>query len=156
MPELPDLRILAEAFTAALAGRTLTDIRVKQPLVLRGTTSDLHSLETQLLEHVEQRGKFLLLHFGRGRIVLNAMLTGRLGLAPPGKKPLPQTAITFTFGARPHGRRHPSLAAWTKRAAWVPADDETVELRYRDPKKMGKIYLLPGGFVTTWCRSCQL
>ena len=66
MPELPDLRILAEAFTAALSGRDLLDISVKQPLVLRGTTSELSALTGTRLTRVEQRGKFLLLHLTHG------------------------------------------------------------------------------------------
>jgi formamidopyrimidine-DNA glycosylase len=30
-------------------------------------------------------------------------------------------------------------------APWLPPDDAPVELRYRDPKRMGKVYLLPDG-----------
>ena len=35
--------------------------------------------------------------------------------------------------------------AWTRGAAWLPADDATPEVRYRDPTQMGKVYLLPAG-----------
>ena len=145
MPELPDLRILSEAFTAALGRRPLLRTRVKQPLVLRGTTSELAGLEGAVLDSVEQRGKFLILHLASGRIVINAMLTGRLGLAVPGSKAFAQTAVTFEFGSR-HGKpsgRH--TAAWTRKGAWLPTADAPVELRYRDPRKMGKVYVLPEG-----------
>ena len=37
------------------------------------------------------------------------------------------------------------MAAWTKDAAWLPPDDDPVELRYRDPKRMGKVYVVPQG-----------
>ena len=40
-------------------------------------------------------------------------------------------------------------ASWTQGAPWLPPDDEPVELRYRDPKKMGKVYLLPAGVERT-------
>ena len=73
------------------------------------------------------------------------MLTGRLGLAAPGSKPFTSTAVTFTFGPRavaPVARR---LAAWTRKADWLPPDAESVELRYRDPRRMGKVYVLPAG-----------
>ena len=30
-------------------------------------------------------------------------------------------------------------------APWLPPDDEAVELRYRDPKRMGKVYVIPNG-----------
>ena len=143
VPELPDLRILAEAFTSALGGRALSAWRVTQPLVLRGTSAELDGLVGQHLDSVDQRGKFLTFRFSRDRIVINAMLTGRLGLAAPGTKPFPQTAMTFTFGGRPG--RPSDVAAWTKDAAWLPPDEDPVELRYRDPKRMGKVYVVPQG-----------
>jgi len=144
MPELPDLRILADAFTAALSGRVLVSSSVKQPLVLRGTGAELSGFEGLSLNTVEQRGKFLTLGFGSASIVINAMLTGRLGLARPGTKALTSTAMVFTFGPRDSDVAT-AAAAWTRGAQWLPADDEPVELRYRDPKKMGKVYLLPAG-----------
>jgi len=145
MPELPDLRILADAFTAALAGRLLESATLKQPLVLRGTGVELRGLEGRTLERIEQRGKFLTLDLGPDRIVINAMLTGRLGLARPGAKAFTSTALVLRFGPRdgiPSGLRP---AAWTASAAWLPPDEGPVELRYRDPRKMGKVYLLPAG-----------
>jgi formamidopyrimidine-DNA glycosylase len=47
------------------------------------------------------------------------------------------------FGPRPGG---PAKApSWTRGATWLPADDAEVEVRYRDPTQMGKVYLLPAG-----------
>ena len=37
------------------------------------------------------------------------------------------------------------MAAWTKRASWLPQDGDPAEIRYRDPSQMGKVYLLPAG-----------
>jgi formamidopyrimidine-DNA glycosylase len=144
VPELPDLRILADAFTTALAERPLLGTTVRQPLVLRGTSSELTAFEGRHLRRVEQRGKFLTLDFGADRIVVNAMLTGRLGMARPGTRPFSSTALVFTFG---HRGQDPAVdvATWTRGAAWLPPNDEDVELRYRDPRKMGKVYLLPAG-----------
>ena len=72
---------------------------------------------------------------------MNLMLTGRLGMAAPGAKALPQTVFAMTFDGRPGG---PSDAApWTRGAAWLPPDDGPVELRDRDATKMGKVYLVP-------------
>ena len=145
MPELPDLRILADAFTASLAGRALESATLVQPLVLRGTTAELRGFEGLGCGRVEQRGKFLTLHFGDHRIVINAMLTGRLGLAEPGTKALSATALVLDFGPRAGLPPGTGIAAWTRGADWLPADDTPVELRYRDPKRMGKVYLLPPG-----------
>jgi formamidopyrimidine-DNA glycosylase len=143
VPELPDLRVLAEAFTAALSGRPLRDTTIREPLVMRGTAGELQGFEGHLLERVTQRGKFLTLQWGPDRIVVNAMLTGRLGLALPGSKPFSATAVMLTFGPREAASARETFAPWTVGAGWLPGDAESVELRYRDPKRMGKVYLLP-------------
>ncbi len=143
MPELPDLAILADALHAGLAGRTVVGTDVAQPLVMRGTTAELAALEGQELRSVRRRGKYLLLDLDRDRIVNNPMLTGRLGMATPGQKPYQGTAFVLTLGTRA-GRPH-DAAPWTTTATGMPADDARVEMRYRDPTRMGKVYLVPAG-----------
>lgn len=144
MPELPDLAILADAFQAALAGRPIEAIATPQALVVRATPAELAALPGQRLLAVRRRGKFLVFELERDRIVVNPMLTGRLGLGVPGNRPLPNAAVTISLG--PRGRAAVAGAnapPWTRGAAWLPADDVTVELRYRDPTRMGKVYALP-------------
>jgi formamidopyrimidine-DNA glycosylase len=150
VPELPDLAILADALDAALAGRPVTGATTPQSLVLRGTPAELAGLNGQLLLDVRRRGKFLTLRFGRDRLVINAMLTGRIGLAPLGAKPLPQTAAVIGFGSRARDparipERTAPPAAWLSDADWLPQDDAPLEMRYRDATRMGKLYLLPAG-----------
>lgn len=148
MPELPDLAILAEAFQAALVGRPLLRLEVLQPLVVRGTPAEALALGGQRLCAVCRRGKFLDLQFDRDRIVVNAMLSGRFGLAAPGTRPLPQTAVVLHLGPRGAGNgaaERAQGADWTHDAAWLPDPSAPVELRYRDPTRMGKVYLLPHG-----------
>ncbi len=143
MPELPDLDVLADAFQAALAGRTLARMQAPEALVVRGTPAEMAALGGQELLDVSRRGKFLTLAFERDRVVINPMLTGRLGLGAPGSKPLAQTAVVFSFGSRatPPERS----ARWTSGAIWLAPDDAPIELRYRDSTRMGKVYLLPAG-----------
>ena len=150
MPELPDLAILADALDAALSGRPLVAATTPQSLVLRGTPAELTALTGQQLVDLQRRGKFLTLRFERDQLVINAMLTGRLGLAPPGSRPFPQTAAVLTFGPRARApesisERARPVATWADGAAWLPATGEDVELRYRDATRMGKLYLLPEG-----------
>jgi formamidopyrimidine-DNA glycosylase len=150
VPELPDLAILADALDAALAGRPVAGATTPQSLVLRGTPAELAGLNGQLLLDVRRRGKFLTLRFERDRLVINAMLTGRIGLAPVGARPLPQTAAVISFGsrARDPGRmaeRTAPPAAWLSEADWLPREEAAVEMRYRDATRMGKLYLLPAG-----------
>ena len=144
MPELPDLAILSDAFHAALAGRVVTSAEAPGPLTVRGTPVELDALVGQRLRRFSRRGKFLWLEFDRDRVVINAMLTGRLQLAihPQIRRPQ-KTMFVLSFGAReaiPAG-----AAPWTRGASWIPQDGATPELRYRDPTQMGKVYLLPAG-----------
>jgi formamidopyrimidine-DNA glycosylase len=147
VPELPDLTIVAEAFHAALSGRTIAAATSPAPLAVRGTPAELTALIGQRLESVRRRGKFLTLDLELDRVVVNPMLTGRFQLAPPCAKLPPKTAVVLGFGTRPG--HPPDAEAWTDGAAWLPPDDAPVEVRYRDPNQMGKVYLLPAGMART-------
>jgi len=144
VPELPDLAILADAFHTGLAGRRVLEIEAPGPLTVRGTPTEMSALVGQRLERFYRRGKFLWLEFERDRLVINAMLTGRLQLAAGAAVKKPQkTMFVLRFGAR---ERMPSDAAsWTSGATWIPDLNAEPELRYRDPTQMGKIYVLPSG-----------
>jgi len=143
VPELPDLTIVAEAFRASLVGRPVTAVAAPGPLAVRGTPAELEALVGQRVTDIRERGKFLIVDFDRDRVVVNPMLTGRFQLATPEEKQPTKTAVVLTFGARNTGPKR--SAAWTRRASWMPADDASVEVRYRDPTQMGKVYLLPAG-----------
>ena len=145
VPELPDLTVVAEAFHAALAGRPMTAAEAPGPLAVRGTPAELAALVGQRVDAASaRRGKFLMLDLDRDRVVVNPMLTGRFQLAAPGAKLPTKTAVVLGFG-RAGAPRGSSRAAWTAGATWLPADDATPEVRYRDPTQMGKVYLLPAG-----------
>ena len=147
MPELPDLAILADALDTALSGRALQAWATPQSLVVRGTPAELDDLVGQRLIEVWRRGKFLGFRFERDRLLLNLMLTGRIGLAAPKTKPFPNSAVVLTFGRAgwsAEGRAH-GLPAWPGPADWLPAADSSIEMRYRDATRMGKLYVLPEG-----------
>ncbi len=144
MPELPDLTVVAEAFQAALAGREIDRVEALAPLAVRGTPAELTGLVGQRVAGIHRRGKFLLVDLDRDRIVVNPMLTGRFQLACPGQKLPTKTALVLGFGGRPGGLP-PDAAPWTRSASWLPADTDRIEVRYRDPTQMGKVYLLPLG-----------
>ena len=147
MPELPDLTIVAEAFHAALAGRPIQAATAPGPLAVRGTPAELVALEGQRVTAVRRRGKFLDVELDRDRIVVNPMLTGRFQLARPDVRLPSKTAVILAFGAR-KGRPR-DAARWTAGAGWLPADSAEIEIRYRDPTQMGKVYLLPDGAART-------
>jgi len=143
VPELPDLTVVAEALHAALAGRAVRSAEAPGPLAVRGTPAELQALTGQRVAAVRRRGKFLLIALERNAIACNPMLTGRFQLASPGDKLPAKTAVVLGFGPRATGPV--DTAAWTKAAPWLPADDSPIEVRYRDPTQMGKIYLQPAG-----------
>ena len=143
MPELPDLAVVSEAFHAALAGRPVTSVDAPGPLAVRGTPAELNALVGQPLVDLRRRGKYLIARFERDRIVFSPMLTGRFQLAAPGTQLPTKTAFVVGFGGRAGPAR--DAARWTRKATWMPADDASVEVRYRDPTQMGKVYVLPAG-----------
>jgi formamidopyrimidine-DNA glycosylase len=143
VPELPDLAIVADALHAALAGRAITTARAPGPLAVRGTPAELEALVGQELRSITRRGKFLIAALARDQVVFSPMLTGRFQLAEPAAAVPSKTAVVLGFGSRARGPR--DAAKWTARAAWLPADDEPAEIRYRDPTQMGKVYLVPAG-----------
>ena len=143
MPELPDLAVVADALHAALTGRPIVRAEAPAPLAVRGTPAELTALTGQSLRAVRRRGKFILFELERDRVAVNAMLTGRFQLAAPAVKRPPNTAVVLAFGPRRSKPR--DAAAWTRGAAWLPADADPAEVRYRDPSQMGKVYLVPAG-----------
>ena len=146
VPELPDLAILADAFHAGLSRRTLRAAEVRHPFVLRATPAEVTALRGQRLDSVARRGKFLVFAFERDRLVANAMLSGRFRMSvaeAPRRPPGAREALLFAFG--PRTLPPDELAGWTSDAPWLPPDEATVELGYRDATQMGRLYLLPAG-----------
>ena len=141
MPELPDLAILAQAFGAALVGRTIVAASAPDPLVLRATPAEFATLLGNCLLDVRRRGKFLILETDRTAVWASPMLTGRFGMAAP-DLPRPKGSVILRFG--PWVGPGPDVVApWVRGAAWLPVPDAEIELRYLDPTRMGKLYLVP-------------
>ena len=56
MPELPDLTVVAEAFHAALTGRSIISATAPAPLAVRGTPAELEELVGRRVVRLRQRG----------------------------------------------------------------------------------------------------
>ena len=111
------------------------------PLSVRATPADLSNLTGRALRRVERRGKFLILDLEPDRIVINPMLTGRVQLASRTQRRPPSTTFVLAFGSR--SGLPTDQAPWTRGAEWIPGDADPVEIRYRDPSRMGKVYVIP-------------
>jgi len=120
MPELPDLEHIKEVLSQRLEGKKVERVEVLRPLILRCLQQKLTSIsEGKPLQSVQRRGKFLLLSFKGGTLVFHLMLSGRLKLAQKGERRGSRICLILGF-------------------------DSGQELRYFDPKLMGRVYLAQG------------
>jgi len=127
MPERPDLEYVVAALNHELAGRCITAVRIRKPVVLRvavpGTPEDL--LVGRTFGSVTRRGHFV--HFA-----LHGSTPLEMVVAP---------MLAGVFALVPRRSRSPADLA-----IGLALSDER-ELRYRDDVQMGKVYLIaPGAF----------
>jgi len=123
VPERPDLAYVIPRLRQALVGRTLGAVTVGDPVVLRvgvrGTPEEL--LPGQQVQDVRRHLHFVVFDL-QGEpdlsLVIHPMLAGRFRLDPPDRRRTKDTCLSIALG-----------------------DD--LELRYRDDKRMGKVYLMP-------------
>lgn len=90
MPELPDLLYIREYLRTNVVPRTISEVGIKQPVVLRTTLGEPfdESIRNRQIEDVRIRGPFL--HFllsGDRDLILNLMLAGRLQHQHEGERP---------------------------------------------------------------------
>src|SRR3989441_7383709 len=120
MPEWPDLHVVRRRLEKALVGREIVLVRVGDPTVLRSTRPVETALAHRRFTSVRHRGKFLLFDLDKGAIVVNPMLAGVFELADADAKLTRTTALSLVL-------------------------DDSNDLRYRDDKRMGKVYVLDEG-----------
>lgn len=120
MPELPDLEIVKEVLNRRLKGKQVEKVEILRPLILRCLQEQLFSgVEGSLLQSVKRRGKFLLFSFGNGTLGFHPMLSGRFQLVQRGAPLKSRTCLKIGFvGGQ--------------------------ELRYLDPRFMGRVYWAQG------------
>ena len=86
MPELPFLEILAENLAAAVSGRRIESIEIRQPALLRLATPSAESFHGEYLSHPSRVGKYLVFETeSRRAIVLHLMRLGRLSVVASGR-----------------------------------------------------------------------
>jgi formamidopyrimidine-DNA glycosylase len=123
MPERPDLEYVVPILDRELAGRTISGVRVKKPVVLRvavpGKLEEL--LASRRFEGAHRRAHFVLFPLdGELEIVVSPMLAGRFVVAPAAARNPGDLAVALAL-------------------------DDGRELRYRDDVQMGKVYVIPRG-----------
>jgi formamidopyrimidine-DNA glycosylase len=99
MPELPEVRALAERLDAAVAGQRLVDVSVPGFSGLKTVEPSPATLIGAPLWGVRSRGKYLIFDLGeRGRALVHLGNSGRVDLERPVKATRPRgSLVRFTF-----------------------------------------------------------
>ncbi|MBM4421303.1 MAG: hypothetical protein FJ034_06950 [Chloroflexi bacterium] len=95
VPEWPDLHVLRARLAQELAGRTVSTVAVREPVVLRAKADPVALLTARRFAAVVHRGKFLVLTFDEQiTLVVNPMLSGLLALVPHDTKTKATTCVS--------------------------------------------------------------
>jgi formamidopyrimidine-DNA glycosylase len=131
MPELPEVETVARDLQRAVAGARIIDAEVRWDRTITNPQPPslfVDQLSDAEISRVGRRAKSVLIHLRDGRVMTVALrMTGALIVAPPGTPDDPHVRVLFRLA---DGR----------------------ELRYRDPRKFGRIGLWEGGGLRTRSR----
>src|ERR1700737_4958890 len=98
MPELPDIVVYVESLERRIFGRTLEQVHLKSPFVLRTAVPPLTDVIGKRILAVRRIGKRIALVMeGELFVVLHLMIAGRLRWIEAGGKPPTTTVATFRF-----------------------------------------------------------
>jgi formamidopyrimidine-DNA glycosylase len=121
LPELPELKMIAEKLAASINGETIIQASVNNHLPIHGITVDefKETLQGKTIQGFKADGKFLLIRLSDDfEIIINPMLTGRFTVRGVGGRPSSSDIFRLRF--------------------------KTNSLWYSDRKKMGRVYLIHG------------
>jgi formamidopyrimidine-DNA glycosylase len=123
MPELPEVEVTRRGIAPALTGSRVTGVVTRSPALRYPLPAKLDDiLGGHRLESVSRRGKYLLLDFGHGRLLIHLGMSGSLRLVPASMlaEKHDHFDLVFTVKGKP------------------------LALRMRDPRRFGAILWLCG------------
>ena len=121
MPELPEVEVTCRGIAPALTGNRVFAVIARTPALRYPLPENLEQkLAGQRLAAVSRRGKYLLLDFGRGHLLIHLGMSGSLRLVPAGQPAERHDHFDLIFGV---GRKK-------------------LALRLRDPRRFGAILWL--------------
>ncbi|MBI5472279.1 MAG: DNA-formamidopyrimidine glycosylase [Ignavibacteriae bacterium] len=123
MPELPDLLYIQKYLHKNIVGRTVLDVQVKQPIVLRVSmeSSFESAIRGKAFQRCELNGPFIRFELSDTLdLILNLMLAGKLQHQHPGEKPEGYLCFSLLL-------------------------DDRTKLNLCDEQKMAKAYLTRSG-----------
>lgn len=118
MPELPEVEVTRRGIAPELVNRRLTSADFRAPALRYPLpVSEKAVFVGQRLEAITRRGKYLLLHFNTGYLLLHLGMSGSLRLVSPKLAPEKHDHVDLVFGSR--------------------------LLRFRDPRRFGALLWVP-------------
>ena len=119
MPELPEVEITRRGIASFVEGRIVTGVVVRERRLRWPVPRDLaRRLSGGTVQRVLRRGKYLLLDFGTGWLIVHLGMSGSLRITEPGAKLKPHEHIDLVFGR--------------------------IALRMRDPRRFGAVLWTSG------------
>jgi formamidopyrimidine-DNA glycosylase len=122
MPELPEVEVTRRGIAPALMGRKLAEVVARTPALRYPISRDLAArLHGRRLNAVERRGKYLLLDFGAGHLLVHLGMSGSLRLVSPTLPAERHDHLDLVFDGR-----------------------KPQALRLRDPRRFGAVLWIEG------------
>lgn len=121
MPELPEVEVTRRGIAPDLEGRRVSAVVLRAPTLRYPLPQDLgQRLHGRTLQRVSRRGKYLLLDFGHGQVLIHLGMSGSLRLLPAATPAEKHDHVDLVF-ATPRG---------------------STALRLRDPRRFGAVLWL--------------
>lgn len=99
MPELPEVEVTRRGIVPSLTGGTVSGVTLRTPRLRYPLPPGLaRSLIGRTLQSVARRGKYLLLDFGQGTLLLHLGMSGSLRLLASGTAPEKHDHLDLEFG----------------------------------------------------------
>src|ERR1051326_3294682 len=142
MPELPDITVYIEALHRRLIGRSLRQIQISSPFLLRTVMPPLQELLGHRVMELRRLGKRIAIGFEEQLwLVLHLMIAGRLHWLEPGVMSKNRCA-TKPGGSNPKPTR--SVKRIPHQQALLALDNGTLLLTEAGTKKRASIHLVRG------------
>lgn len=100
MPELPEVEVTRRGVTPFIEGRCVTNVVLRHSgLRWPFPVERLQALAGQVVRSTGRRGKYLLLHFDRGTLIIHLGMSGHLRILPAGTLPGKHDHVDIVMGA---------------------------------------------------------